>query len=174
MKSTLLLPLLAAFALPPAPTPPGDCQPGQCIPDGDSCQVCHSAHFPQLPENGWVEGGPEGQELEDDDTSCDDAMGMTEVTCTPTEPTETSGFDCTSCGTVTNEGGELKGPNGVTQNGFPEGDCIEVKVEIKVKYCQWNLVPSVFGPLGSGYLKVTCNDQKSTSDPVNDICPCSS
>ena len=34
---------------------------------------------------------------------------------------------------ITNCGGDLKGPDGSTQNGGPEGDCIEVYLEITVQ-----------------------------------------
>jgi len=118
----------------------------------------------------------QGQLKEDDSTSKDDKMGKTAVTCTPPEPTATSGFDCTTCGDVTNEGGELKGPNGVTQNGSVEGPCIEAKAEISVTYCAW-VSGSHGGTVnGNGFtgldLQVKCSEQKSVSDPPTNICPC--
>ncbi len=100
-----------------------------CVPDGGSGTVTlPRPRLPSAPPNApggssWSSDAPAAEEH--DDASPNDPMGD----ATPSSDGNSASVP------VTNTGGNLQGPNGVTQNGGAEGDCIEVA--ICWKYWTW-------------------------------------
>lgn len=98
----------------------------------------------------WDKNPPHAEEH--DSTSSNDDMG--EATENPSNPQEASAQ-------VSNTGGNLSGPNGKTQNGGAEGDCIEVIITWKW-YLWW-------GDIENGWW-----EQYEWSSPATEVCPCGS
>ncbi len=118
LLASILFCAMSSFALAnPLPDEP-------CVPDGGSSEVC--ADRPDLIGDGmpvgsiWAGGGTGNPAAyEDDPLSPDDPMGAA---------TSGDGGE-TGCATISNSGGNLRGPNGEQQNnGGGEGACIEVKI----------------------------------------------
>lgn len=116
--------------------------------DGETTQICSSI----------VAGGSTNvtANAEEVDPISNDPLG---------EPTIVSdgGNAYVICVGISNDGGDLSGPNGEVQNGFGEGDCIEVQLEIFITIT----TTITIGPVTVTSMTV----RKSTTDPVK-VCPC--
>ena len=129
MKAFAPFLLLASLVLPAAAE--------DCIPPGGSEAVSFdrpSLLSPGIPTSaGWApnEGSPKAY---DQDLLRNDPLGAG-VPSRGVNPGSSASV------TITNQGGSLAGPNGVVQNGFWEGDCLEVfmcweyRYKAKVKRC---------------------------------------
>lgn len=124
-----------------------------CIPDGGTGTLCTQKKLP----DDWSLSAS----AEENDTFSDDPLG---------EPTITSHGDglFTICITITNDGGDLSGPNGVVQNGLGEGDCIEVDLEV-----------TTTNPASGGYTipiigggRNASTAVKQTTTHSKEFCPC--
>ena len=132
----VLTPALAALALAvPAPAVAQASGPAvPCIPDGTTSDIEWTSDLtdPGVPVGATVvPGSITGHEH--DDQSADDDMGSGSHSQAPA-PNPSDPDIHTFTIPVENKGGNLSGPNGTTQNGFPEGDCIEVYASVTVKY----------------------------------------
>jgi hypothetical protein len=109
------LPFVLALVIPAVALPMED----PCIPDGDSQE--YEADRPSCPhpDGEWIGGGSGDPKVYDEDLIADDEMGDADP---GTDPNTVSVE-------VSNDNGDLSGPNGETVNGRLDGACAEVYVE---------------------------------------------
>lgn len=156
-----------------------------CLPDGQTADL--SFDMPQLPGPGfpksaqWVKGTGNPQGFEHDYTTPNDPMGSGHPG---------GGFPIqTSILEVENKGGNLSGPNGTVQNGFPEGPCVEVLIcwtyiyEASVQQCTPTTQVTIKietpggtigGSVGTGTTCITVVKifSATTCSGTQDVCPC--
>lgn len=124
-----------------------------CIPDGGSEEYCIDL---KLGDVDRISGA--GYES---DRFFDDPLG--EVTISPVGKGVYH-----LCLTISNDGGELSGPNGIVQNEGGEGDCIEVYIKTTFGF---QTTISATGPLGIGASITTATTDSSKSSSKM-MCPC--
>ncbi|MFT7462137.1 MAG: hypothetical protein ACI9EF_000474 [Pseudohongiellaceae bacterium] len=124
MLSLTVLAALAAFSFsvpaqlaPQMPNDPAVNTASGCIADGESQSVCVSM---KVPESWGVSAS-----AKEKDALFDDPLGS------PSLFFLRPGV-LFACITITNDGGDLSGPNGEVQTGAVEGDCIEVDITMTV------------------------------------------
>lgn len=162
-RGVLMLPRLFVIALALLAPPFVAAAYADCLPSGGSTNL--SGTKPGLPNGHSSWSGAPPQMVEDDGGNGltgglggfgDDAMGA----ATP------SGDGSSASGTVTNTDGDLSGPNGADQNGFGEGDCIEVKFCWEYQF--W--MPALIGKDGT-YTPAHWEFGWQCSEP-EEVCPC--
>jgi len=120
-----------------------------CVEDGSAVSVCVDLIVPEdmgLSATAW-----------EDDFFFDDPMGACSIT-----PLGDGVFS--ACVEVTNNDGDLSGPNGEIQNGFGEGDCIDVTIKAVLVY-DWSVsVP--------GFSWDTKLNQPTRPLGSVEVCPC--
>lgn len=149
-------------------TPIPDGSSADCLPDGDSTTLCFPADWdgPTAPAHySFVDGSATAHES---DASGSQDMGA---------GSHDGGDPGEICVKVTNNGGDLAGPNGVTQNGGDEGDCIEVFVKFKLRYkatiCDGvELEPGEEPPAGASCYQAWRTRSVTTKDEAQSLCPC--
>jgi len=109
------LPFVFTLVIPALALPAGN----PCIPDGGS--QTYDADRPDSPDpNGeWVSNGTGDPKAYDEDVALDDEMGAADPGSDPSTVTVE----------VSNDGGDISGPNGNTVNGGTDGPCAEVYIE---------------------------------------------
>ncbi len=171
-----MLTIVAMLILAAGQQPSGGASGKPCVPDGTTT----TPQFGRPPLGGpgdpvgaeWVDRGTDPddnsgdpQAFEQDGFSGDDSMGG----ATPSADGGQAGVP------VTNEGGDLSGPNGEDQNGGAEGKCIEVYVEWTYRYpveIRRSKSLSLWG-YTDGEIEITIiwKEGKKRSK-VKEICPC--
>jgi hypothetical protein len=121
-------PQVADAAAPPSPSPvPMFGEP--CVKEGETNIVTFTTDLTGAGTPTNAEVIPKsGRGMEKDFWSPDDKLGKAP------EVTDLTSGSTTFQVPIENKGGSLSGPNGKSQNGGSEGNCIEVYVKFKVRY----------------------------------------
>lgn len=130
--------------------------------DGATQDVCGQRPNPLPGFGGWT-GGPRGYE---EDDSYNDDMGPATTTIPGPPPT--------ACINIRNSGGQLSGPMGGVQNGWFEGDCIEVVICWPYSRTYEKKVPcAVYGQSpGIGWCWIQVTETWQACSPAVVVCPC--
>jgi hypothetical protein len=171
-----MLPIIAMMILAAGQQPAGGASGKPCVPDGKTT----NPQFNRPPLGGpgdpvgaeWVDRGSsesdnsgDPQAFESDGLSGDDAMG-------DAAPSADGGKAEVP---VTNDGGDLSGPDGEDQNGGVEGKCIEVYVEWTYRYpveIRRSKGVSLWGySYSETVITIVWKEGKKRSK-VKEICPC--
>jgi len=144
-----------------------------CIPENKTVNV-------EFQDTLIDDGIPTSAEMVEDTATAMEADPLDDDEMGAADQTDNGGGSVSFSVPIENKGGHLSGPNGEVQNGFGEGDCIEVYVKVKIRFkkivCETGAVTVEPGGIGGSFGGSSCKEVWDSmwvrTNQTKQVCPC--